>query len=316
MICPNCGTDAGNFKFCPNCGTSLDETVKNAEETANESTAFESTSQEESSKSEEENLPENDIIDNSNGNGIEPKSKLKLIIKKWYFWASLVIAIALVVLLITTKKTVNAKHFIKETKTVAQNVTANSDSTISLVEKSYSKLNDKEKRQVKKYYGMLVDARNTCDELIADKIENQINGLLKESRIANICSARIAYDKLTANQKKYVKNYSVLTDNENEKITPLVEDAKEKIAAINYSGGEYSDKQEKAIKTARESYNSIPSPYENRVDNYSVLEKAEEDEANYRSYSFSVAHSKVEKSRDALEKANERLRAFNYFFGR
>ena len=314
MICPNCGTDAGNFKFCPNCGTSLDEAVKNTEETANESAVSESTSQEESSKSDEENLSENDIIENSNG--IEPKSKLKLIIKKWYFWASLVIAIALVVLLITTKKTDNAKHFIKETKTVVQNVTANSDSTISLAEKSYSKLNDKEKRQVKKYYGMLVDARNTCDELIADKIENQINALLKESRIENICSARIAYDKLTANQKKYVKNYSVLTDNENEKITPFVEDAKEKIAAINYSGGEYSDKQEKAIETARESYNSIPSPYENRVDNYSVLEKAEEDEANYRSYSFSVAESKAKKSADALEEANERLRVFNYVFGR
>ena len=36
MICPNCGTDAGNFKFCPNCGAKIEDV---AEKTAAEEPA-------------------------------------------------------------------------------------------------------------------------------------------------------------------------------------------------------------------------------------------------------------------------------------
>ncbi len=28
MICPNCGTDAGNFKFCPNCGAKIEDVAE------------------------------------------------------------------------------------------------------------------------------------------------------------------------------------------------------------------------------------------------------------------------------------------------
>ena len=39
MICPNCGTDAGNFKFCPNCGAKIEDVAEKtaAEEPVNNS---------------------------------------------------------------------------------------------------------------------------------------------------------------------------------------------------------------------------------------------------------------------------------------
>ena len=296
--CPKCGNEMSEFaESCPHCG--------------------EVVSKEENQEGNKQNNSEQLLADNEKPteSTLKPRNNKKCFFKKWWLWLIIVILVGAVVLFVATRKTENAKSFILEVKTVSQDVTAGSNSKIEKAEKSYSKLTDKEKKQVKRYYKTLVESRNTCDELIADKVEEEIEKLSDSSKIDSICSARARYNKLTTNQQKYVKNYSVLTELEKKKIEPLIDDTIKLIDSIKYTGGEYTDKQYDTILKARGSYDKVPKIYQSKVTNYSVLEKAETEVCVYDVKKQEEAHKAVEEANRKLREAVDQLKAFNYYFG-
>lgn len=281
-ICPACKQiieDGAAVNVCPECGKTFHSKCWNEnggcinpeciekEKLKNKTT--EQVAQDESGfLKNKSDLPETTV--KSKGN----------VFKKWWLWASLAVVIVSIVLIPTFGKTENAKDVIEQIKKVSQDVDADSDKSIKKVEKRYGKLTDKEKKQINNYDD-LVEARNKCDELIADDVEDQIEDLSSDADIESIERIYSEYDDLTENQKKYVLNYEKLEQAEENYYNGFITAAENAISSIGYSGGKITDEQSAAIEKAVEACEEVPDDYQNKISNYKVLVKAMDDRDNY-----------------------------------
>lgn len=142
-------------------------------------------------------------------------------------------------------------------------------------------------------YNKLVAAENAIDTLNKNRTAAQpVINLIDEIPISitldckdKVTAARSAYDKLTAEQKEYVTNYSKLSAAENAIETLEAEEqarAKDRAAAepvielIDAIPSTVTLESENAITTARNAYNILLSNQKGYVTNYSKLTNAED----------------------------------------
>ena len=167
-------------------------------------------------------------------------------------------------------------------------VTLNSVAKIEAARKAYNELTFIQKQNVSNYK-KLTDAeakyaelKTAYDKKQADAVAaliDKIDASITVGSEAEIVAARKAYDVLSADQKKLVSNYNVLTDAEY-KLAMLKAGAEDKKAAeaverwINAIGKVALDSEGK-IKAARDGYDKLTATQKKLVKNYSVLEEAE-----------------------------------------
>ena len=155
-------------------------------------------------------------------------------------------------------------------------VTLNSKGVIKVAREAYEALSTVEKLLVTNYQ-KLVDAEKTYETLVlVDEVEKLIQSIGKVSlkNSISIENARIAYDKLTKEQQKLVKNYSVLVAAEKE-YAKLVSDAVfEVVDLINRIGTVDLDSAED-IAAAKLAYSKLPDNLKSLVTNYNDLLQAE-----------------------------------------
>ena len=168
-------------------------------------------------------------------------------------------------------------------------VTLDSKDKIDAARKAYDALTYTQKQDVSNYR-KLTDAeaayaklKKADDEKKAKAVENLIDRIgwpVTLDSEDDIAAARKAYDALTADQKKLVGNYWVLTDAEYD-LALLKADEKDKKAAkdvedlIDAIGTVTLDSEEK-IKAARDAYDKLTDTQKKLVKNYADLLKAEE----------------------------------------
>ncbi len=283
MICPNCGTDAGNFKFCPNCGTSLDEAVKNAEETANESTAFESTPQEESPKSEEENIA-NSSYDNED---LAPQSQPLeneenyTSSKKQHFNTSkiikaIIIAVVVVIAITGAIKIIKANSLTDEEKTAVSEVVSEIDGLpdeisesdskkISSVKEKYNALNEKQQRKVKNHR-KFEKAQEKLESAKINAVEEAISkiGTVTADSGDDIDKAQEKYDALPDELKEKIKSYDTLEKAHDDYNTACVEKVVKLIDGI----GDVSLDSKETLDEIDTKYNELSSDNQKLVTNY------------------------------------------------
>ena len=156
-------------------------------------------------------------------------------------------------------------------------VTADSGNTIKAARAAYDALTDAQKGKVENY--ATLTAAEEAYKTIMDKIEavkNQIEdiGTVKYDTATRnkIDVARKAYDDLSATEKKYVTNYSTLTDAETQ--FGRLKNAQKVIDLID-AIGEVTEDSEEAIAAARKAYNALSAEEKALVTNYSALTAAE-----------------------------------------
>ena len=166
-------------------------------------------------------------------------------------------------------------------------VTADSKAAIDAAKKAYNALTDEQKMLVPAdMLQKLTDAETAYARLIASEADKQAAakvqakiaaiGTVTLEKEETIRAAREAFDRLTETQKALVTNKTDLTQAEvllsvlrDEAAAKAVE---KKIAAI----GSVTLQREKAVKTARESYEKLTDAQKALVKNLDVLEAAEE----------------------------------------
>lgn len=122
----------------------------------------------------------------------------------------------------------------------------------------------------------------------ADKVSSLINSLPENITVsdkAKVNEARTAYNKLTSEQKKYVKNYDKLVNAENKILELEAEQRKDEaekaeinavIAAINEIPTNVTLDDKPVVEKARNAYDNLSSSQKKEVINYDKLLKAEE----------------------------------------
>lgn len=277
IICSDCGKVYHTECWNGNGGCIDPECPKNAK---SEQETSESPS--ETADCENDTATENAVtVENTDADKKDETAGIKIKIpKKWWLWAIIGVIVISIILISTCSKTENARAVINQIKNVSDEVNSYSDDSIKSVEEQYEALTDKEKKQINNYDD-LIDARNECDELIADGIENQIDGLSSDSDIDRIKRVHSEYDELTENQKKYVLNYKKLEQAEENYYNGFITAAEDAISAIEYSGGKITDEQSEAIETAIEACGEVPDAYQKKISNYKTLVKAMDDRDSY-----------------------------------
>ena len=167
-------------------------------------------------------------------------------------------------------------------------VTLNSKNKIDAARKAYDALTYAQKQEVSNYakltaaeaaYARLKQADDEKKAAAVEELINQIDDEITLDSEPEITAARKAYDALTADQKKLVDNYKILTDAEYD-LALLKADEKDKEAAeaveklIDAIGTVTPDSEEK-IKAARKAYDDLTDTQKALVKNYAELEAAE-----------------------------------------
>lgn len=269
MKCNSCGKEYDSGNYCPNCGAKselpdssvCDEIKENYDETPTQNLQDDKCSE---ISSEKVNAKPAIIL-----------SILKILKKRW-IWGIIAGIIIIVLIPCLTHKSDEVKECIRLIDSVCENVNINSDTAILRAEKCYEKLSKSDKRKVNNYDDLL-EAKDKCDDLIADMVEIKIDELNEKSDLSDIQWVRSSYENLTDNQKKFVDNLSVLEEYEESYYDDMIAETIKKIDSINYSGGEVSTELEKAIDDAERSYNQIDDNYKDKVTNYDKLQKVKED---------------------------------------
>ena len=321
MICPKCGKEAGESKFCPECGTKLDEFANQDIESVKQNDEIEEMPDNAMIESEEEKSDntmvefEGEISGNNSSNKnldrrINPGLFLKEKILPWMLKYKIIIfsSVALIILIVLisflTHKSDEVKACIENINSATENITVQSDSRIASAEKEYENLSSSDKRKVSNH-GKLIEARNKCDELIAENVINRINNLTEKAELSQIQSIRISYNNLTDNQKQFVKNYSMLEKYEKSYYDGMIEDVVKKIDSITYKNGAATDEEEKAINDALEAYNKIGVEYMDKVTNYDKLKKAISNLETYKVSSVQKLIDEAIKNESGFGKAEE-----------
>ena len=163
-------------------------------------------------------------------------------------------------------------------------VTLNSKDKIDAARKAYDALPAAQKAKVSNY-AKLTDAESKLaqlqkeeDQKVAKKVEDMIDALDSNSATFedDVKAAQEAYNKLTADQKKLVDNYSKLANYLKELADEEDVEAAEAVEKLIDSIGTVTKDSEAAIKAAREAYDKLTDEQKALVENLSVLEVAEE----------------------------------------
>ena len=256
MKCPNCGEKVSSSATkCPHCGCALTENFVEVEATEVPST--------------EESVQ-----------AVTPVKacKVKFPKKKLLLVGGLIVVI-LAGNFLLNRLTPDEKYqvqIVTEQINEIGQVELYSGDKIQAAEAQYDQLSSKCKRGVKNAR-KLKEAKSEWNKLQAENVSEQIDsiGEVKKGTEIKLHLAENAYEKLTDDQKKLVKNYNKLTEAQ-EKLSDLkVQEVKDLIDAIgNVSAN--SDSKEKITK-AEQTYNgTLTDEEKEKVDNYSVLQKAHE----------------------------------------
>lgn len=165
------------------------------------------------------------------------------------------------------------EEMIKEIGTV----TADSEKAIAYARATFDGLSAEEQKEVTNYN--VLQAAESTYAAIKEKIANVKEliatiGIVKYDKASKkkIEAARAAYDKLTADEKKYIDNYATLTAAE--KKYAQLKNANEVMDLIDKIGTVTTDNEDD-IKAARNAYDALSKEEKALVDNYSTLTKAE-----------------------------------------
>ena len=254
MICPNCKINVPEGEFCPECKAKL---LNDAEKDV-------------------VNIP-TDVKENTvSGTAKKTQNKIDVskimsIVKKPFVFIPIIVLVLILVLSIALHKSDETKLCIELINEIPKTVTAMDDWTIEAAESYYDSLEEKDQKKVSNYK-KLVEARNKCDELIAQEVVTKIENLSANAEIYEINSVRYGYDNLTENQKTFVSNISVLEEIEVAYYSEFIETAINKIDAIKYSQGPVSSDHEKAYKEAASALEKVPEVYHSKVTNIEKLE--------------------------------------------
>lgn len=163
----------------------------------------------------------------------------------------------------------NVYHLISEIDTI----NFSSKDKIENAEKQYNALSSKCKWHIKNK-GMLKDARKAYDSLVANSLDEDISNigdvvLIKSKEIKRLNDA---YDELTENQQKLVKNKEVLNKATEDILAIKIANATSKISDI---GTVNLDSKAKII-AAQEAFEYLSDQEKSMVENADALQKAKE----------------------------------------
>ncbi len=153
---------------------------------------------------------------------------------------------------------------------------------------AYNALSAADKRQVTNIAALeaaektYADLKKADDQKHADAVDDLISKIkepITRSSEQSIQAARAAYNKLTADQKKLVKNLKTLTDAEAKlaalKASDQDREKAQKVIDLIAAIGEVTAESAEKIQAAREAYDKLTDLQKALVTNYDVLEAAE-----------------------------------------
>ena len=182
-------------------------------------------------------------------------------------------------------------------------VNEKSKANIETARAAYEKLTDNQKkyvdttRLVEDEKQLLINKAAKVVELI--EVIGKVD--LSDECASRIKAARDEYDALTDDEKKYVENYEVLTEAENE-YDSLLKAAAAKVTELIGAIGkvELTDECKAKITAAREAYDALPTAGKEYVNNYGVLTAAEEE---YAALSKEAADKEAEDAKNSHPEA-------------
>ena len=154
-------------------------------------------------------------------------------------------------------------------------INEDSETDISEVESAYNELSEREQKSLDNY-ALLVNARNTYNQIKADAVKEAINdiGTVNEDSGQVLERVRDIYDSLSDSQKGLVGNYSTLTDAEESYGLIQIGIIENLINSI----GEVSLSTEcaAAIQAAESAYQELDDSLKSKVGNYRILLEAKD----------------------------------------
>lgn len=154
-------------------------------------------------------------------------------------------------------------------------ISEDSEADILEAELAYNKLTEKDQKSLDNY-DLLIEARNSYDQLRADIVIAAINGIgtIDENSGQVLDEANALYESLTDSQKDLVENYSDLASAEETYGNLQANQVEKLIGAIG--AVLLSEVCETAIETAEEAYKNLEDTIKPRVSNYRMLVEARE----------------------------------------